>query len=191
MIVDEGRLERARASEVPHLAAEGAVGAVLAILNLRLMGGEDERLSGLLGALMGLIVLPYLGSGVALRERKRPAPVLPADPVPAAARVYRAGRDPLEDVPMRLTYRTVLVLEQVAIHPGASNRQIGELADIPDQGQVSKLLARLQRIGLLTNTAGRDAHTKGAPNAWLLTELGQQVTERLALNTDAQQEGTA
>ena len=179
-IVDEGRQESARASEVPVLVAEGAVGAVLAILSSRLMSAEDELLlSDLLGALMGLIVLPYLGAGVALRERKRLAPVLPASPVSAPARMYRAGRDPLEDVPMRLTYRTALVLEQVATHPGASNRQIGGFADIPDQGQISKLLARLQNLGLLTNTAGKDAHTKGAPNAWRLTALGERITQSI------------
>ncbi len=187
-IVDEGRLERPGASEVPYLSAEGAVGAVLAILNLRLTDGGDESLRGLLGGLMGLIVLPYLGSGVVLRERKRSVPVLPASPVSASARVYHAGEDPLRDVPMRLTYRTALVLEQVAERPGASNRRIGELAEIPDQGQVSKLLARLQGLGLLTNTAGRDAHAKGAPNAWRLTALGERITEQLSLNTTLPQD---
>ena len=61
--------------------------------------------------------------------------------------MYRAGEDPLRDVPMRMTYRTALVLEQVAGYPGASNRVIGEGAGIPDQGQVSKLLARLEGLG--------------------------------------------
>ncbi len=92
---------------------------------------------------------------------------------------------------MRLTYRTARVLEAVVQHSGASNRLIGELAGIPDQGQISKLLARLQGLGLLTNTAGRDAHIKGAANAWILTELGEQVTERLALNTEAHEDGAA
>ena len=91
---------------------------------------------------------------------------------------------------MRLTYRTARVLEAVARYSGASNRQIGELAEIPDQGQVSKLLARLQGLGLLTNTAGRDAHTRGAANAWILTELGEQVTEQLHLNTDLHKDST-
>ena len=122
--------------------------------------------------------------------RKRSLPEAPA-PSSSQARVYHAGEDPLADVPMRITYRTALVLEQVAGYPGASNRVLGELAEIPDQGQVSKLLARLQGLGLLTNTAGRDAHIKGAPNAWRLTELGERVTEQLALNTDAQKDGEA
>ena len=50
---------------------------------------------------------------------------------------------------------------------------------------------RLQGLGLLTNTAGQDAHTKGAANAWQLTELGERVTQQLALNTDLPQEHDA
>jgi hypothetical protein len=89
---------------------------------------------------------------------------------------------------MRLTYRTALVLEQVAVHPGASNRTIGELVDIHDQGQISKLLARLQGLGLLTNTAGQNAHTKGEPNAWSVTKLGEKITQHLALRTNLQED---
>ena len=54
---------------------------------------------------------------------------------------------------MRLTYRTARVLEGVAARPGASNREVAERAGIQDPGQVSKLLARLERLGLLANTS--------------------------------------
>jgi len=170
------------------------VGAVLAILTTRLLDGGGEPLSELLGALMGMIVLPYLGGGVALRERKRALPDTPVSwsSTSERSRAYHAGEDPLRDIPMRLTYRTARVLQATAqqgeqgINP--SNRLIGELADIPDQGQVSKLLARLQGLGLLTNTAGPDAHTKGAPNAWSLTELGDRVIEHLSLDTENHKE---
>jgi DNA-binding MarR family transcriptional regulator len=37
---------------------------------------------------------------------------------------------------------------------GVSNREIGEYAGINDQGQVSKLLARLEEHGLVENTSG-------------------------------------
>jgi DNA-binding MarR family transcriptional regulator len=85
--------------------------------------------------------------------------------------------DPLKDVPMRLTYRTARVLDGVATHPGASNRTIGEAADIYDQGQISKLLSRLERLGLLANTG--DGQAKGEPNAWTLTPKGRQVTDSI------------
>ncbi len=86
---------------------------------------------------------------------------------------------------MRLTYRTALVLERVAQNPGASNRVIGERAEVYDQGQISKLLGRLERIGLLVNTGA--GQPEGEPNVWRLTELGERVVQHLALSTDLSQ----
>ncbi len=87
---------------------------------------------------------------------------------------------------MRLTYRTARVLKAAAENPGANNRVIGEQADTHDQGQISKLLGRLERIGLLANTG--EGHAKGEPNAWHLTSLGERVTQQLSLKPDPQQE---
>ncbi|MGA9305249.1 MAG: hypothetical protein WBW31_07600, partial [Candidatus Sulfotelmatobacter sp.] len=56
--------------------------------------------------------------------------------------------------------------------PGASNRQVGVDADVPDQGQISKLLARLERLGLVANVG---ASAAGSANAWRLTERGRAV----------------
>jgi AcrR family transcriptional regulator len=194
VIVDEGRrVEGERAARVPSLTAEGLVGAVLVILSRRLSISEGESLCDLLGDLMGMIVLPYLGVAVARSERTRPAPTPPAATATSRGssqtRAYRAGEDPLRDVPMRLTYRTALVLEGVAQNPGASNRIIGERAEVYDQGQISKLLGRLKRLGLLANTG--EGHSKGEPNAWRLTELGERVTQHLALRSDLQQDGAS
>ena len=90
---------------------------------------------------------------------------------------------------MRLTYRTALVLQAAAAHPGASNRLIGEHADIYDQGQISKLLGRLKGLGLLQN--GGAGQAKGEPNAWRLTGLGERVTEQLSLSTHDRWDGTS
>jgi DNA-binding MarR family transcriptional regulator len=79
---------------------------------------------------------------------------------------------------MRLTYRTARVLEGIAEHPGASNREAGNYAGIPDPGQVSKLLARLERLGLLAKGAVR---AKGEPNAWALTPQGVQVAQNIRM----------
>ena len=73
------------------------------------------------------------------------------------------------------------VLECVAAEPGASNRQLGVLAGVPDQGQMSKLLSRLERLRLLENT--RDAAAKGEANVWRLTARGLQVTQTIGLDT--------
>ena len=74
---------------------------------------------------------------------------------------------------MRLTYRTVRVLMAVAEHPGASNRQVGVASGMNDQGQISKLLSRLHRLGLIANDGIGPA--KGAPNAWTLTTKGHAI----------------
>ena len=65
-----------------------------------------------------------------------------------------AEPDPLEEVPMRLTYRTARVLECIGEQPLASNRLIADRAGIADPGQISKLLRRLERPGLVVNSAG-------------------------------------
>jgi DNA-binding MarR family transcriptional regulator len=131
---------------------------------------------------MSMIVLPYLGPGMARKEGDRPAPswLSKVDEVVRHEASSTGAEDPLKHVPMRITYRTARVLQAAAAHPGASNRRIGELADTYDQGQVSKLLRRLQRLGLLVNEGG--GQNKGEPNAWSLTALGAKVTQQLALD---------
>ncbi len=183
--IDEGRSHNARAGQAPPLTAEGLAGAALAIVYKRLLSGDGAPLTALHGELMGMIVLPYLGVAAAGRERKRRVPLLSL-PEPAATGVAprvadRPREDPLGEVPMRLTYRTARVLQTTAERPGMSNRLIGEGAGLSDQGQVSKLLARLQRLGLLANTG--EGPARGEANAWRLTPLGERVTEQLSLST--------
>jgi hypothetical protein len=135
--------------------------------------GGKESVTDLLGPLMSMIVLPYLGAKAASRELSRPAPI-PRDRRP---RPPARSQDPLEGLNMRLTYRTVRVLMAVAEHPGASNREIAEGAGIVDQGQISKLLTRLAGLSLVENRG--EGQEKGAANAWQLTACGAQV-ERAA-----------
>ncbi len=184
-VLDEGRGEAARAGECSALTAEGLVGAGLGILHARLLQDEHRPLTDLLGELMGMIVLPYLGAAAARRELTR-APVskstLRHEP-PVA--LTPAHLDPLRGLPMRLTYRTVRVLECIAEGPGVSNRAVAERAGISDQGQISKLLARLERLGLALNAG--NSRLKGEPNAWKLTPLGAEVTQRLRVSAGAEQ----
>jgi AcrR family transcriptional regulator len=185
-ILDEGRTESARSRECTVLTAEGLVGAAFAIVHARLLADKrQESLTSLLGELMSMIVLPYQGPAVARSERNRALPALPQgkDDVRGNAQGVLAGSDVLRDIPMRLTYRTARVLDGVASAPGASNRMVADHAGITDQGQVSKLLSRLERLGLLANT-GAGHHAKGEPNAWSLTDLGQNVAQGLNLDND-------
>jgi AcrR family transcriptional regulator len=180
-VVDEGRLQSTRAAGCTRLTAEGLVGAALRILYTRLKSRELSPLTSLLGELTGMIVLPYLGPAVAHRERRRAAPELLAGSPWRAGSAVQAGEDPLEGVPMRLTYRTTRVLEWIAEHPGASNRQVSDHTEIADQGQISKLLARLERLGLLANSGA--GHVKGEPNVWALTTKGERVAQNIGIHS--------
>ena len=187
-VVDRARQRRTLAREPSPVVAEGVVGAVVAVLYGRLLrrGGPagdysppkpgDPKLIDLHGELMSLIVLPYLGTNAATRELERPPPAPPIDAeLPA---LPSSGRAMLELPQGRLTYRTVRVLRAVAERPGGSNRDIAECADIVDQGQISKILARLQEQDLLVNRGG-SPHTRGTPNAWWLTERGESLERAL------------
>jgi AcrR family transcriptional regulator/DNA-binding MarR family transcriptional regulator len=168
--MDRGRREPGAAPGMKRFTAEGIVGAVLAVLHARLTDPEPRPMVGLLGPLMGLIVLPYQGREVAEREgarrtpRRRPV----APPV----------TDPLRDLEMRLTYRTVRVLVAIAAVPGASNREVSDAAGVADQGQISKLLVRLERLGLIENVG--EGHARGEPNAWQLTPKGRDVERTIS-----------
>jgi AcrR family transcriptional regulator len=182
-VLDEGRTESQRASDCTTLTAEGLVGAAFGIVHARLLRGERRALLGLVGELMGMIVLPYMGPAAARREQAMPTPKAPAPPQSGLlARMVSSG-DPLHGLQMRWTYRTARVIQGISELPGASNREVADYAGIHDQGQVSKLLARLQRLGLIANTG--DGHAKGEPNAWSLTPLGEQVAQRLRVSTSA------
>ncbi len=189
--VDGGRGEGRVGQGYPPLAAEGVVGAVFSVVHARMLerrvqravvgrsrrgapggvatrgGSQREGLGflGLVNPLMELIVMPYLGTAAARRELERA--------VPAVSVVERSYSNPLRDLDMRLTYRTVRVLVAIAECPGSSNRRVAEHAGVADQGQISKLLARLEHLGLVGNVGVGPA--KGEPNAWSLTALGLEV----------------
>ena len=170
-VVDRGRLVTSAAREPPEVVAEGVVGAVFAVLHTRAFEeNRHDRFASLLGSLMNIVVLPYLGSRAASRELTRPAPTPRRD---FDADSLAHTRDPMAGLNMRLTYRTVRVLVVIAEHPGASNREIAERSGVTDQGQISKLLARLARLELVENTG--EGQEKGGSNAWRLTARGARV----------------
>jgi AcrR family transcriptional regulator len=181
-ILDEGRREGLRGEECTLVTAEGLVGGALGVVYARLRAGDNRPLTGLLEELMGMIALQYLGSRAARREQGRPAPVPRTAPHGGRASVS-AEKDPLDEVQMRLTYRTARVLQCIAElggkGSGPSNRAVAESAGVTDPGQISKLLRRLERLGLVVNTGG--GHQSGEPNAWKLTPLGAKVARRLSV----------
>jgi AcrR family transcriptional regulator len=172
--VDEGRRESKQGEALPPLTAQGVVGGALSVIHARLLEEHHAPLVDLVGPLMAMIVHPYLGPAPARRELDRPQP---ATSPPAA----HAGNDPFRGLSIRFTYRTALVLAAIAAAGGQgsspSNRYIAEAAGIADEGQTSRLLRRLQGAGLIENHG--NGHTKGEPNAWMLTIRGRAIQEAI------------
>jgi AcrR family transcriptional regulator len=173
--VDRGRLESRVRAEPPAITAEGVVGALLAVLQTRLLAPKPEPPTTLRGELMGLILLPYLGGSAARRELARP---VGRSPIGRRSQPPRSGRVVTEGVGPRLTYRTARVLTAIAERPGSSNREVANRAEVVDQGQISKLLSRLEVQGLIANVGG--GGLRGAPNAWELTLRGEQLQHTIA-----------
>ena len=173
--VEQGRGEAKPGSGPPPLAGQGVVGGALSVLHTRLLeapsSGPRPLLSDLTGALMAMIVHPYLGSTVARRELTRPSPK-------AAGPNNGTIKDPFKGLSIRFTYRTARVLATIAANAGASNRYVADSSGVSDDGQMSRLLTRLERAGLIEN--GGQGRIKGEANAWTLTRRGQAVHAALA-----------
>ena len=177
--IEQGRAQGKASVSPPSLTAEGIVGGVLSVIHTRLTEPGAKPLVELTNPLMSMIVLPYLGSAAARGELKRPLPSSTAAPRPKDSTPFS---DAFKDAGMRLTYRTVRVLMAIGEHPGASNRVVADTAEINDQGQISKLLGRLERVGMVSN-AGLGPG-QGAPNEWTLTASGRQVIDSIRTHTD-------
>ena len=192
--VDEGRARTRSGAEPPPLTAQGVVGGVLSVIHARLIEGSWPPLAGsssnglakpadatsalvdLVNPLMAMIVLPYLGPAAAQKELECPAPSAPRNSP-------RNGSDPFKGLPIRFTYRTARVLDTIASEPGASNRHIADTSGIADEGQMSRLLRRLESCELIENHG--EGHIKGEPNAWALTERGQAIQAAIAVQEPA------
>ncbi len=86
----------------------------------------------------------------------------------------------------RITYRTVRVLEAIGelggLGPCPSNRQVAAAAGVTDEGQISRLLGRLEGLRLAERVGPRPA--RGEANAWRLTAWGEEVRAAVEGNND-------
>jgi AcrR family transcriptional regulator/DNA-binding MarR family transcriptional regulator len=175
VVIDQGRANAQAPKVLPALVAEGVVGATFGVIHARLLKLHPAPLIDLLGQLMATIVLPYRGSAAAARELEHPIPRLPA----RAARRDGDGfsRRPLASaspVDYRLTVRTQMALAAVAGRPGLSNREVSEIIGLSDQGQISRMMKRLQTQGLIENAEGQ---SRRQARAWRLTRDGEAVID--------------
>jgi IclR helix-turn-helix domain len=145
------------------LTAELVIGGVFSVIQSHVLESRPQPLVELAPSLMSLIVFPYLGADAAGVELARPARV-------------RREKVPAKGKPIRTTYRTARVLAAIGRSPHSSNRDIAAAAGLSDEGQTSRLLARLARQGLIENVGL--GHAYGEPNAWVLSESGSDLTDK-------------
>jgi AcrR family transcriptional regulator len=170
--LDRGRSEPGGREPSP-LTGEGLIGAAASVLHTHLALGRKGSLMELHGPLMSMIALPYLGPAAARGELQRPRPNIQL----ARTGFVKPADRLLDGVTMRLTYRTLLVLRAIEERPGSSNSDVAAAAGITDPGQISKLLRRLEDLGLIENR-GSGAE-RGAPNAWSLTTAGERMVHSI------------
>ncbi|HEY3828873.1 MAG TPA: hypothetical protein VGL57_06725 [Solirubrobacteraceae bacterium] len=172
-------------AQVNPLAVRGVVESILGIIQMRLLADSEEPLLGLLGSLMGLIGAVYNGGRAATVEMERGEAY-------ARAMLARRQRPPgSEDIresveiPSALrdarAHRARACLSYLAENPGASNREVARAVGIARQEQISKLLARLNALGLLLKRAA----LPGGANAWSLTSHGMRVTRALRVTHES------
>ena len=191
-VIDEGRAGVKAAGELPPLTAAGIVGATFSLIHGQLVEQQPEPLAELLNPLMATIVLPYRGRAAATRELERPISKAGPDFVSTDEPAHPPGRGASSPgrsrqragscaglrqrsgsrADFRLTVRTYAVLAAVAGNPGASNREVSDLVHVADQGQISRLMARLDDQGLVENAGGQ---IQGVAKAWRLTPRGEEI----------------
>jgi len=189
---------------LPHMTAELLAGGTFTVIRARALENSSETLVELAPSLMAFIVRPYLGEvaaraelagrsasdepsasparasrpssttvgGTSSRVPSAPDEASPADDGDRAATISLASQ-----LPIRATHRTTQVLRAIAQAPYSNNREIAHVAGLTDEGQTSKLLARLERHGVIENVGVGAA--RGEPNAWLLTPDGRRVLDLL------------
>jgi len=176
-LIDVGRKQAPARRELVELTAEASVASVAGILHTRLVTGEAPPFIGLLGQLVGLVVCPYLESHDVVTEIKRGEALAQSiaekqasssSPLAATVQLPAGLRNPG-------AFRARSCVTFIAANPGASNKQIAAGIGMPHLGQVSELLARLERGGVLHKHAGG----AGRPNKWWFTPRGEQIAQAL------------
>jgi DNA-binding MarR family transcriptional regulator len=152
----------------PPLMAQAVANGVLGVLAERLSQSYSGPLVELTAPLMSFTVLPFLGVKAARRE-------LAAAQGSSCASEETAHVDVVRDRAGGLNSRASLVLGVIGGEPGLSNRELASRTGLKDEAYVSRLLARLERLGLTEDT--RDGRFRA--KAWKLTAAGQKLEEAI------------
>jgi DNA-binding MarR family transcriptional regulator len=77
---------------------------------------------------------------------------------------------------LALAPRRYEALMYLATHSNVSNRDVAVAIGMSDEAQTSRLLARMEDLGLIHNRA---PYNHGAPNCWQLTADGRRLVKAL------------
>jgi DNA-binding MarR family transcriptional regulator len=69
------------------------------------------------------------------------------------------------------------VLRAIAQSPDLSNRRVAAVAGISDEGQASRLLARLRRVGLIES--GEPPPGSRGSKSWRVTPAGRELLDEI------------
>ncbi len=164
----------------PALTGDLIVGGVFSLIRSNMHAQDGGKLVELAPSLMAFIVAPYLGQAAARAELEGSPYGRNNAPVAQGGMARARAISRTAELPIRATHRTTLVLRAIAQTPYLNNREVAQAAGLVDEGQTSKLLARLERQGVIENVGVGAA--RGEPNAWLLTAEGRRVVELLGEN---------
>jgi AcrR family transcriptional regulator len=197
----EGHWEALRDGQAHRLVNDGVIASLLGVLHTQLVVEREEPLIMLLGPMMGLVTAPYLdrrdvtaeierGEALAREllagrgEQEQPghrAGAGAARPGHAGGAVKGGRGRPggAVEVPALLrdprAHRARACVRYLATHPEASNGEVAEAVGVAHRTQMSALLVRLQRAGILVKHLSRP----GGANAWSLTPQGRRVADAL------------
>ena len=136
------------------------------------LAAEEGFVRELLGPLMAMVVLPYAGAKAARRELSAPSARVRGASEPPAAVDPRRLAGALRGAQGRTAERMVCALAAIEQANGRgltpSNGDVGWAIGDLEKSQVSRLLARLERAGLI-ESAAPDGRGRGGANAWRLS----------------------
>jgi AcrR family transcriptional regulator len=173
-MIDAALVRAPGSHQTSPLTAEAVVASVVGILHARLITGEAPPFLDMLGSLAALVIEPYV-DGRSMVEQTSRAEQL----AQISSEQHELRQRSSVSIPNALrvpgAYRARGCLVYVAEHPGASNRAIADGIGITHHGQMSTLLGRLERKGLLAkHAAGAGRH-----NAWWPTSEGKLISDAL------------
>ncbi len=178
-LVNAGRAQAPEGNHPPAMTAEAIVAAVAGVLHTRLVTGVAPPFVELLGPLVGVVTAPYLDPQSVAREIDKAARLAESILRERSSRPLQTSSSGDTQIPATLrapgAHRARASFLYIAEHPGASNQDVAAGIELRHHGQMSKLLTRLESLGLLAKRAGG----AGRPNAWSLTPYGERVAQRL------------